>query len=108
MNLNFTQTMTFRCTDPDKLVELAAGWDRLQAEGDVMGYMGSHILADRADPGRYVMIAEFGVVDPDVSAAEEATKNNDRPQTNEWAEKFMAIVDGDVEWGHYDEVYRTG
>jgi hypothetical protein len=108
MNLNFTQTMTFRCTDPEKLVELAAGWDRLQAEGDVMGYMGSHILRDREDPERFVMIAEFGVVDPDVSAVEEAMKNNDRAQTHEWAEKLTAIIDSDIEWGHYDEVYRTG
>jgi hypothetical protein len=108
MNLNFSQTISFKCTDPDKLVELAASWDRLQAEGDVMGYMGSHILRDRENPGHYLMIAEFGVVDPNVPAAEEAMKNNEREETNEWAQKLLDIVEGDIEWGHYDEIYRTG
>lgn len=107
-NVNFTQTISFQCTDPDMLVELAESWDRLQADMDVMGYMGSHILRDRERPGHFLMIAEFGVVDPDVSAAEEAMKNNDREVTNEWAEKLNAIVEGDIEWGHYDEIYRTG
>jgi len=108
VNLNFTQTISFRCADPDRLVELAAGWDRLQAQGDVMGYMGSHILRDRERPGHYLMIAEFGVVDPDVPAVEEATKNNDREETKHWADELRKIVDGDIEWGNYDEVYRTG
>lgn len=107
-NLNFTQTIRFRCTDPEKLVEMAAQWDQLQAEADLMGYMGSHILADRENPGLYLMIAEFGVVDPNISAAEEAMKNNDREQTQEWAAKLLEIVEGEIEWGNFDEIYRTG
>jgi hypothetical protein len=107
-NVNFTQTISFRCTDPDTLVELAETWDRLQAEGDVMGYMGSHILRDRDDPGHFVMIAEFGVIDPDVPAADEAMKNNEREETNLWARRLQEIVEGDIDWGHYDEIYRTG
>jgi len=108
-NVNFTQTMTFRCKDPDRLVELARGWDELQVEADVMGYMGSHVLADRDNPGRYIVVAEFGAVDPDVSAAEEAMKNNEREQTQEWARKLLELAeDGEVEWGHFDEIYRTG
>lgn len=107
-NVNFTQTIRFRCTDPDRLVRLAAEWDALQAEDDLMGYMGSHILVDREHPGEYLMIAEFGVVDPDVSAAEEAMKNNDREQTKVWAAELEKIVDGEIQWGHYDEIYRTG
>jgi hypothetical protein len=107
-NVNFTQTISFRCTDPDTLVELAETWDRLQAEGDVMGYMGSHILRDRDDPGHFVMLAEFGVIDPDVPAADEAMKNNEREETNLWARRLQEIVEGDIDWGHYDEIYRTG
>ncbi len=107
-NLNFSQTIRFRCTDPEKLVQMAAEWDRLQADADLMGYMGSHILADRENPGLYLMIAEFGVVDPNVSAAEEAMKNNDREQTQEWAAKLLEIVEGTIEWGNFDEIYRTG
>ena len=107
-NLNFTQTIRFRCKDPDKLVEMATEWDRLQAEADLMGYMGSHILADRENPGLYLMIAEFGVVDPNVSAAEEAMKNNDREQTKAWAAALEEIVEGEIEFGNFDEIYRTG
>jgi hypothetical protein len=108
MNVNFTQTIRFKCTDPEHLVELARTWDELQASGDLMGYMGAHILADRERPGEYLMIAEFGVVDPNVSAAEEAMKNNSREETQRWADELRKIVDGDLEWGNYDEIYRTG
>ena len=75
MNRNFSQTITFRCEDPAPILELLAAWDLNQATSDIMGYMGSRMLADRVEPGRYVMIADFGVVDPDVSAAEEAARN---------------------------------
>jgi hypothetical protein len=108
MNVNFCQTIRFKCKDPERLVQLATEWDRLQAEDDLMGYMGSHILVDRDRPGEYLMIAEFGVVDPDVPAAEEAMKNNEREQTKQWAAELVKIADGDIEWGHYDEIYRTG
>lgn len=108
-NVNFTQMMTFRCNDPEKLIEMSEQWDELQAEADLMGYMGSHVLADREQPGRYIVVAEFGVVDPDVSAAEEAMKNNEREQTKLWAEKLLELAErGEVEWSNYDEIYRTG
>ena len=61
------------------------------------------------DPGHYVIVAEFAVVDPNVSAVEEAMKNNDRPITQEWARRMRSISDGsEPEWGNYDEIYRTG
>ena len=34
-------------------------WDEMQAEADVMGYIGSHVLRDRDNPGHYVIVAEF-------------------------------------------------
>jgi hypothetical protein len=107
VNLNFAQTMTFRSDQPEALVALAREWDALQASQEVMGFMEVRILADRDDPGRYVMIADFGVVDPEVSAAQEAFLNNDRPQTQEFAERFRAVLTGEPEWHHYDELYRT-
>lgn len=99
--------MTFRSDHPDALVALAREWDALQASQEVMGFRETRILADRDDPGRYVMIADFGVVDPDLSAAQEAFLNNERPQTQEFAERFRAVVNGEPEWHHYDELYRT-
>ena len=107
MNMNFAQTITLRSDQPERLVALAREWDALQASEEVMGFMETRILADRDDPGRYVMIADFGVVDPDVSAAEEAFLNNERPQTQEFAERFRAVCNGEPEWHHYDELYRT-
>jgi hypothetical protein len=68
--LNFTQTVTFESDDVEEILRLAADWDRQQATLDVMGYIGMRVLADRSKPGRYVLIAYFGVVAPDVSAAE--------------------------------------
>ncbi len=108
MNLNFSQTITVRCGDPALLLELIEGWDRHQATTDIMGYMGVRLLADRETPGRYVLLAEFGIVDPDVSAVEEAQRNNERPETQEWLERLRAVIDGEPEFHDYDELYRTG
>jgi hypothetical protein len=44
-----------------------------QADSEIEGYIGVRLLADRDDPGRYVMVADFGVIDPDVTAAQEAS-----------------------------------
>jgi hypothetical protein len=104
---NFSQMMTFRCDAPEQLVALSKEWDSLQADADVMGYMGLRILASRDDPGRYVMISDFGVVDPDVSPAQEAFINNERPQTQEFADRFRAVVQGEPEWQHFDEIYNS-
>jgi hypothetical protein len=107
VNVNFVQTMTFRTDQLERILELGANWDRQQAAGDIMGYVGMKVLADRDDPGRYILVAEFGVVDPDVPAFEEAQRNNARPETQESAQALMSIIEGEIEWHHYDEVYRT-
>ena len=43
----------------------------------------------------------------ELSAAQEAFLNNVRPQTEEFAERFRALANGEPEWRHYDELYRT-
>jgi hypothetical protein len=108
VNLNFSQTITVQCDDPAVLVEMLEEWDRDQATTDIMGYMGTRVLRDREIPGRYVIVADFGIVDPDVSAAEEAQRNNDRAETQAWAERLRAAVNGEPEFHDYDELYRTG
>jgi hypothetical protein len=107
VNRNFSQTITFRCADPDALVELARLWDEMHATADVMGYIGTRILHDRDDPGRYVIVADFAVVDPEVSAYEEAMRNNERPETQEWARRLVELAGGEPEFRNYDELYRT-
>jgi hypothetical protein len=107
VNENFSQTITVRCADPRMLIELLKQWDLDQATTDIMGYMGMRLLADRENPGQYVIIADFGVIDPDVSAADEAIRNNERPETQAWAAGLRGVVDGEPEYRHYDELYRT-
>ena len=107
MNRNFTQTITVRCNDPSTLVDLLAEWDRDQAKSDIMGYMGSRLLADREHLGRFVIIADFGVIDPDVSAADEALRNNARPETQAVAARLREVIEGEPEYHHFDELYRT-
>ncbi len=107
MNRNFSQTITVRCDDPAPIVEMLAEWDLQQATGDIMGYMGTRILRDRENPGTYVIIADFGVIDPDVSAADEAARNNERPETQAFAARLLKVVHGEPAYHHYDELYRT-
>ena len=107
MNRNFSQTITVRCDDPAPIVEMLAEWDLQQATGDIMGYMGTRILQDRENPGQYIIIADFGVIDPDVSAADEAARNNERPETQAFAARLLKVVHGEPEYHHYDELYRT-
>jgi len=107
VNRNFSQTITVHCNDPAALVELFEQWDLDQATTDIMGYMGIRVLADREHLGRYVIIADFGVIDPDVSAADEAIRNNARPETQATAARMRELVEGEPEYHHYDEIYRT-
>ena len=107
MNRNFSQTITVRTDDPAPIAALIDDWDRNQATSDIMGYMGTRLLADREVPGQYVIIADFGVIDPNVSAADEAIRNNERPETREWAARLLELIDGEPEYHHFDEIYRT-
>ena len=106
--MNFSQTISIRSDHPEAIVQLLAEWDLLQADSDVMGYIGTHILSDREDPGHYMIIAEFAAVDIDVPAADEAARNNERPETQEWARRLRELIDGEPMYGHWDELYRTG
>jgi hypothetical protein len=110
VNRNFTQTISVRCSDPDRfarLVEILRQWDRDQANADIMGYMGLRILSDRNDEHRYLIVADFGVVDPDVSAADEAARNNERPETQATAAEMRAVLDEDPVFRDYDWEYLT-
>jgi hypothetical protein len=107
MNRNFSQVISMRSDDPAAIVALLAEWDLNQATSDIMGYMGTRLLADREHLGQYLVIADFGVVDPNVSAAEEAARNNSRPETRAFAERMLQLLDGEPEFHHFDELYRT-
>jgi hypothetical protein len=77
-----------RSEDRAAIVGLLKQWDVQQASADIMGYLGARLLADRENPGQHIIVADFGVVDPDVSAADEATRNENRPETQAWAARL--------------------
>ena len=104
----FAQGIRFTCADPDVLVRLLKEYDTNQASLDVMGFIGTRLLADREKPGHYMVMAEFAEVDGDRTAAEEAEFNNSRNETEGWLQKFMAAIHGEPEWTNYDEIYWTG
>ena len=106
--MKFTQTISVRCGDADALTALLAEWDQLQAATEIMGYIGTRLLADREDPGHFVIVAEFAQVDADVPSADEAERNNQRAATEAWVGKLRDLVEGEPEWEHFDELYRTG
>lgn len=106
--MRFAQGIRVQCTDPDPLLDLLAEWDVGQSKSEVMGYIGTRLLADRDKPGDYLILAEFAEVDGDLTAADEAEVNNRRAETERWAEKLRSVVDGEPEWIHFDELYRTG
>jgi hypothetical protein len=106
--VNFSQIISVRSDHPDAIVQLIAEWDRAQAETDVMGYIGTHVLADRDNPGHYLIIAEFAAVEPEISAAEEAARNNERPETQAWARNLLEVIEAEPAYSHFDELYRTG
>jgi hypothetical protein len=106
--MRFAQGIRVRCGDPEALIQLLAEWDTGQATTDVMGYIGTRLLADRDEPGSFMILAEFAEVDGDLTPAEEAERNNQREETERWAQKLRSLVDGEPDWIHYDELYRTG
>ncbi len=106
--MKFAQGIRVRCHDADALVALLREWDAGQATTDVMGYIGTRLMADRDDPGSYLILAEFAEVDGDLTSAEEVERNNQREETERWAAKLRSLVEGEPEWIHFDELYRTG
>ena len=109
MNKNFSQTIAVRSQDPEKLLELLEQWDVDQAATDIMGYMGMRVLADREDPGRYLIVADFGIVDPDVSPGQGAANSAQRVAAV--GRRFSLAVDQPLDGGPVllvDDLMATG
>lgn len=73
-----------------------------------MGYIGTRLLADRDRPGHFMIVSDFAEVDGELTAADEAEHNNQRVETEAWAAKLRSLVEGEPNWVHFDELYRTG
>ncbi len=106
--MRFNQGIPVHCSDADALAQLLAEWDAGQASTEVMGHIGTRLLADRDQPGSLLILAESAEADGVLSPDAEAERNNQREETQRWAGKLRALVEGEPEWTHYDERYRTG
>ena len=94
----FVQHIRFKIDDISKMTkmvkEMVGEYDSEAAPGRPTTW----ILADRDEPGRYVVSVQF-------SSYEEAMKNNDRPETQEFAAKMMELC-SDVTWGNFDMIFE--
>ena len=59
-------------------------------------------------PAHFLILAEFAEVDDEASSADEAELNNERQETQTWADDLRELVTSEPEWIHFDELYRTG
>ncbi len=96
----YTQTVAVRASDGHTLANIMSEWHEAEA-GVAPGYLGSRLFADRDDPGRFVILVDF-------SSVEEAERNNDRPETQQWAERLQQLIDGEPEFSNFDEIHRVG
>lgn len=106
--MRYTQGIKVKCADAAELTKLLQSYDSYQATLDVMGFIGARLLADRDHPNEYLILADFAPVTGELTAAQEAERNNERNETEGWAARLRATIDGEPEWLHFDEIYRTG
>ncbi len=98
--MRFVQTMAIEVDDRNALEAMMTEWHETEF-GVAPGYLSSRLLADRDHEGRYLLVVEF-------SSAEAAEQNNDRPETQQWAERMNALLGGEPEFGNYDEAHTVG
>jgi quinol monooxygenase YgiN len=97
--MSFTQMMTVRTDDADRLQSLIAGWHDEQ-HGTAPGYRGARILSDREQPDRWLIEVDF-------SSREEAERNNERPETAAWAQDLRDLVEGAPDYHDYEVTFTT-
>ena len=85
MNRNFSQMITVRCDDPAPIIELLEQWDLDQASTDIMGYMGIRAARRPREPRAVPDHRRLRCGRSRRAAADEADRNNERPETQAWA-----------------------
>lgn len=87
----FVQHIRFKTSKINDVLMLMQQYDPTMATGNPNAW----VLRDRDNDDTYLASVVF-------STAEEAMKNNDLPQTQEFAAKMMALCDGPAEFFNYD------
>lgn len=93
----FTQLITVEGARDEALHELVSRWDAEQT-GVAPGYQGARVFA--GDDGKHHIEVDF-------SSEEEAQKNNDRPETQRWAEELSGLTAGSPAYKNLREVCST-
>ena len=86
-------------SDEQALHQLMVDWDSAQS-GVAPGYLGCRVLADQDAPGRYLVEVDF-------SSEEEAKRNNDRPETEAWADNLRKLAQGTPTYRNLGQVCST-
>ena len=97
--MSFTQMMTVRTSDPERLRQLMDSWHRDQ-HGVAPGYERARLLADRAQADQWVIEVDF-------SSEAEARRNSDRPETQAWADGLRELADGEPAYRDFELAYAT-
>jgi hypothetical protein len=92
----FVQTISFTTSRIDEIEAISNDYDD-QQQGQSPGLRRTMILKDRDHEGAYMVVAEF-------ESYELAMENSARPETDAFAKKMAALVDGSVSFGNYDVI----
>ena len=76
--------------------EMIEAWDRDEAKR-APGYIGGQWLRDRKDPKHVVAVIQF-------ESAEKAQENSNRPETNQFYQRMLALMDGEPKFLDCDAV----
>jgi quinol monooxygenase YgiN len=92
--MKFSQHIVVNVADEAALFDLI---DESTQEAAPPGLLGMRVLKFRDNPGRYVIQADF-------DSWESAEQSNERPDTQAWAERLAAVIDGDPKYENLDVV----
>jgi len=86
----FTQIVTVEGADDQALHDLMGKWHADQS-GVAPGYLGCRVFADDKT-GHHLIEVDF-------ASQEDARRNNDRPETEDWVARLRELVTGDPPTG---------
>lgn len=95
----FTQIITIDGADEQALHDHVAAWDAEQGDA-APGYQGVRVLADQQHPGRHLVQVDF-------DSEDSAQRNNDRAETQAWAEQLRELAGGEPSYRDLREVCTT-
>jgi quinol monooxygenase YgiN len=95
----FTQIIEARTDDVEALQRHVSAWHDSQ-HGVAPGYRQTRILADADRPGTYLIEVEF-------SSEAEAKRNNERAETNAWAQRARELLTAEPTYRNLTEVCTT-